>query len=131
VTENSLGNAAQPASITLLDGHRFDLALRGLEGFDYAWVITFFHLNQGWNPLVIPPRGPKAKQGVFATRSPHRPNSIGLSCMKITSVDSKRRTIHFLGCDLLDGTGVLDIKPYGLNAPIPLSFRRTDRRDVF
>jgi tRNA (adenine37-N6)-methyltransferase len=112
VTENSLGNSAQPASLTLHDGHRFELALRGLEGFEYCWVISFFHCNQGWNPLVTPPRGPKEKQGVFATRSPHRPNSIGLSCMKITAVDAERRTIHFLGCDLLDGTAVLDLKPY-------------------
>jgi tRNA (adenine37-N6)-methyltransferase len=110
VTENTLGNAAQPASVELYDGHRFELALRGLRDFEYCWVISFFHLNQGWNPLVRPPRGPKEKQGLFATRSPHRPNSVGLSCMRITGVDCAARTIHFLGCDLLDGTAVLDIK---------------------
>lgn len=112
VVENTLGNAAQPASIELFDGQRFELALRGLEEFEFCWVISFFHLNQGWNPLITPPRGPRKKQGVFATRSPHRPNSIGLSCMRITGVDTAKRTIHFMGCDLIDGTAVLDIKPY-------------------
>lgn len=89
-----------------------DLALRGLDQFEYCWVFSFFHLNQGWSPLVTPPRGPREKQGVFATRSPHRPNSIGLSCIRITSIDIEARMLHFLGCDLLDGTAVFDIKPY-------------------
>lgn len=111
VTENTLGNKMQPASIHLNEGCRFELGLRGLSEFEYCWVVSFFHLNQGFNPLVTPPRGPRKKQGVFATRSPHRPNSIGLSCIRITSVDEKKGIIHLLGVDLLDGTAVLDIKP--------------------
>lgn len=111
VTENTLGNKPQPARIELFTGSRYELALRGLADFEYCWVISFFHLNQGFNPLVTPPRGPRKKQGVFATRSPHRPNSVGLSCIRITGVDEAKGIIHLLGVDLLDGTAVLDIKP--------------------
>lgn len=111
VTENTLGNTKQPARIHLFKHTQHALSLRGLGEFQYCWVITFFHLNQGFSPLVTPPRGPRKKQGVFATRSPHRPNSIGLSCIEITSVDEKAGIVHLLGVDLLDGTPVLDIKP--------------------
>lgn len=111
VTENTLGNKMQPARIELYKGSRYELALRGLVDFEYCWVVTFFHLNQGFNPLVTPPRGPRKKQGVFATRSPHRPNSVGLSCIRITGVEEDKGIIHLLGVDLLDGTAVLDIKP--------------------
>lgn len=111
VTENTLGNKEQPAWIQLYKNNRVELGLRGLAEFEYCWVVSFFHLNQGYNPLVTPPRGPRKKQGVFATRSPHRPNSIGLSCIRITGVDEAKGIIHLLGVDLLDGTAVLDIKP--------------------
>lgn len=115
VTKNTLGDQMQPATIQLYESCKYDLALRGLAQFEYCWVISYFHLNQGFNPLVTPPRGPRKKQGVFATRSPHRPNSIGLSCLKITRVDEKKGIIHVLGVDLLDGTPVLDVKPCKLN----------------
>lgn len=115
VTENTLGNKQQPARIELYKGSRFELALRGLAEFEYCWVVSFFHLNQGFNPLVTPPRGPRKKQGVFATRSPHRPNSIGLSCIRITRIEEDKGVIHLLGVDLLDGTAVLDIKPCALS----------------
>lgn len=111
MTENTLGNSAQAGQIKLFPRAQYQLSLRGLADFEYCWVVTFFHLNQGFNPLVTPPRGPRKRQGVFATRSPHRPNSIGLSCIHITSVDEKAGVIHILGLDLLDGTPVLDIKP--------------------
>lgn len=111
MTENTLGNCQQPARIELYQHTRHELSLRGLSEFEYCWVLSFFHLNQGFNPLVTPPRGPRKKQGVFATRSPHRPNSIGLSCIRITSVDEAKGIIHLLGVDLLDGTAVLDVKP--------------------
>ncbi len=111
VTQHTLGNEAQSATIELYPDKQFDLALRGLADFEYCWCITFFHLNEGWNPLVRPPRGPRKKQGVFATRSPHHPNPIGLSCLRITGVDETRRIVRVRGVDLLDGTAVLDIKP--------------------
>eukprot|EP00737_Agarophyton_chilense_P001336 gb/GEZJ01001498.1/.p2 GENE.gb/GEZJ01001498.1/~~gb/GEZJ01001498.1/.p2 ORF type:complete len:253 (+),score=27.58 gb/GEZJ01001498.1/:1831-2589(+) len=111
VTQNTLGNQMQPATIELYKNCRYQLALRGLAQFEYCWLLSFFHLNQGFNPLVTPPRGPKQKQGVFATRSPHRPNSVGLSCVRITAVDERKGLVHLLGVDLLDGTPVLDIKP--------------------
>jgi tRNA-Thr(GGU) m(6)t(6)A37 methyltransferase TsaA len=68
------------------------------------------HLNRGWNPTVIPPRGPKERRGVLATRAPHRPNSIGLSAIKLVGV--KGRVLEIETLDMLDGTPVLDIKPY-------------------
>ena len=84
-------------------------ALRDLEGFQRIWVVFAFHRSEGWKPLVRPPRG-RAKRGVFATRSPHRPNAIGLSCVELVAVEGRRLTLR--GVDLLDGTPVLDIKPY-------------------
>jgi tRNA-Thr(GGU) m(6)t(6)A37 methyltransferase TsaA len=83
--------------------------LRDLEGFQRIWVVFAFHRSEGWKPLVRPPRG-RGKRGVFATRSPHRPNAIGLSCVELAAVEG--RTLTLRGVDLLDGTPVLDIKPY-------------------
>ncbi len=85
-------------------------ALRGLEGFARIWVIFVFHRNEGWKPLVVPPRGPRIKRGVLATRSPHRPNAIGLSAVELVAVEG--RCLRLRGVDLLDATPVLDIKPY-------------------
>lgn len=85
-------------------------ALRGLQGFDRIWLIFAFHRSDGWTPLVQPPRGPKRKQGVLATRSPHRPNGLGLSAVELVAIDG--RSLVLRGVDLLDGTPVLDIKPY-------------------
>jgi tRNA (adenine37-N6)-methyltransferase len=84
--------------------------LRDLEGFAYVWVIFVLHRSEGWAPTVRPPRGPRVKRGVFATRSPHRPNPIGLSAVELAGVEG--RTLRLRGVDLLDGTPVLDIKPY-------------------
>ncbi|CAM9968035.1 unnamed protein product, partial [Phaeothamnion confervicola] len=67
---------------------------------------------KGWNPIIQPPRGPRRKRGLFSTRSPHRPNPIALSALRITSVDLMQRTINVAALDLLDGTPVLDVKPY-------------------
>ena len=88
------------------------LALRGLSGFDYCWAICYMHLNTGWRPLITPPRGPKKKQGLFATRAPHRPNHIALSALRIVGVDEDEGRVRVRGLDLLDGTPVLDLKPY-------------------
>lgn len=91
-------------------------SVRGLEAFDYIWVSFIFHdvLAEGWSPLVRPPRlGGKQKMGVFATRSPHRPNHLGLSLLKLERIDTgKSIRLHCSGADLLDGTPVVDIKPY-------------------
>lgn len=86
------------------------LALRDLDGFDYVWVLAMLHLNRGFRPLVAPPRDPGRKRGVLATRAPHRPNPIGLSAARLVSVEGARVTLERL--DLLDGTPVLDLKPY-------------------
>ncbi|RMG91473.1 MAG: tRNA (N6-threonylcarbamoyladenosine(37)-N6)-methyltransferase TrmO [Zetaproteobacteria bacterium] len=85
-------------------------ALTDLDGFSHIWILYWMHLNQGWNPTVMPPRGPKIRRGVLATRAPHRPNSIGLSAVRLTKISGL--TLHIEGCDMLDGTPVLDIKPY-------------------
>lgn len=91
-------------------------SVRGLEAFDYVWVSFIFHdvLEEGWSPLVRPPRlGGKQKMGVFATRSPHRPNHIGLSLLKLERITSgKPVRLYCSGADLLDNTPVIDIKPY-------------------
>lgn len=85
-------------------------ALRDLEGFERIWILFSFHLNQGYKPLVTPPRGPKVQRGVFATRAPHRPNSLGLSACSLLRVEGARLILG--PTDLLDQTPVLDIKPY-------------------
>jgi len=100
----------QTAQIRLNAGMNFDQALQDLDGFSHIWVIYWMHLNRGWNPTVIPPRGPKIRRGTLATRAPHRPNSIGLSAVCLKSIEG--RTLHIEGHDMLDGTPVLDIKPY-------------------
>ncbi len=101
---------AQAATIKLNAGLNLEQAVKDLDGFSHIWVIYWMHLNQGWNPTVTPPRGPKVKRGLFATRAPHRPNSIGLSAVRLTGVEG--RILHIKGHDMLDGTPVLDIKPY-------------------
>lgn len=105
----SLGEVT-PARIQLNNGMNFDQALADLEGFSHIWIIYWMHLNQGWNPTVIPPRGPKTRRGLFATRAPHRPNSIGLSAVRLKKIEG--RTLYVEGHDMLDATPVLDIKPY-------------------
>lgn len=96
--------------IELTAGHNFEQALEGLTGFSHLWVIYEFHLNKTWKPKVQPPRLSTKKIGVFATRSPYRPNPIGLSQVKIQAI--KGRRIWVEGVDLLDQTPILDLKPY-------------------
>jgi len=95
--------------ITLKSNLNYEQALEDLEGFERIWVIFWFHENDGWRPKVLPPRYDK-KVGVFATRSPHRPNPIGISCVKLTKIDGRK--IYIEDHDLLDATPVYDIKPY-------------------
>jgi tRNA-Thr(GGU) m(6)t(6)A37 methyltransferase TsaA len=84
--------------------------LQDLEGFDRIWLISFMHLNGVFGrPTVRPPRG-GAKRGLLATRAPHRPNPIALSCVELLGVEG--RVISVKGLDLLNDTPILDIKPY-------------------
>ena len=93
-------------------------ALRGLEGYSHLWLIWGFSLNEikPWSPTVRPPRlGGNKRMGVFATRSPNRPNPLGLSCVKIEKIVSEKElgtVIYVRGADLADGTPIYDIKPY-------------------
>ena len=93
-------------------------AVRGLEGFSHLWLIWGFSANRHdeWQPTVRPPRlGGNDRMGVFATRSPYRPNQLGLSCVEIEAIDFKSADaplIYVRGADLMDGTPIYDIKPY-------------------
>ncbi len=93
-------------------------ALRGIDGFSHLWLIWEFSQNrrEGWSPTVRPPRlGGNVRIGVFATRSPFRPNPIGLSCVQLDRVEwdgPQGPVLRVLGADLMDGTPIYDIKPY-------------------
>ena len=92
-------------------------ALRGIGGFSHLWLIWGFSLcgQEGWSPTVRPPRlGGNKRVGVFATRSPNRPNPIGLSAVRLLSVETRngRTVLTVGGADLVDGTPIYDIKPY-------------------
>lgn len=97
------------AIIELNPHQNFEQALHDLDGFTHLWVIAWFHRVEGWKPKVLPPRS-RVKRGLFATRSPHRPNPIGISVVRLIRIDGC--TIHVNGVDLLDGTPIIDIKPY-------------------
>lgn len=96
--------------LELLPGRDFELAVRDLAGFERVWLIWWFHRNPGWRPLVLPPRGPARRRGVLATRSPHRPNALGMSPVRLLGVEGRRLLLG--PCDLVDGTPVFDVKPY-------------------
>jgi tRNA-Thr(GGU) m(6)t(6)A37 methyltransferase TsaA len=96
--------------IELLPGRHFEHALVDLDSWDYIWVLYWFDRNDGWRPKVLPPRSRSGRKGVFATRSPHRPNPLGLSAVRLTRVEGL--TLHVRDVDMLDGTPVFDIKPY-------------------
>jgi tRNA (adenine37-N6)-methyltransferase len=111
---------AQPAAI-------WRDAMRGLEGLSHLWVTFVFHqaLTDGWKALVRPPRlGGKEKMGVWATRSPHRPNFLGLSLLEVEAIDFDTPAIRFRGVDLLDGTPVVDLRPYHVDCDVPRSASR-------
>lgn len=108
--------ARQPAvaqddggTVQLEPGKNYEQAVQDLAGFSHAWLIYLFDRNTGWKPMVQPPRADR-KVGVFASRAPYRPNPIGLSCVEIRKVTGLR--IEVGAHDLLDGTPILDIKPY-------------------
>ena len=98
--------------------YRSEDALRGIEDFSHLWLIWQFSqaVREGWSPTVRPPRlGGNTRMGVFATRSPFRPNNLGLSSVRLLGVEQTREfgtVLHVGGADLMDGTPIFDIKPY-------------------
>ena len=115
-----------PRQGTLVDGLRSTLVfappyrdaamLRGIEGFSHLWLVWQFSASEGWSPTVRPPRlGGNTRMGVFATRAPFRPNPIGLSCVRLVAVRQDAAlgsVLELAGADLMDGTPILDVKPY-------------------
>lgn len=112
--------------------YRSEDALRGIEDFSHLWLIWQFSqaVREGWSPTVRPPRlGGNTRMGVFATRSPFRPNNLGLSCVRLLEVKHTQQygTVLIVGgADLLDGTPIFDIKPY-----IPYSDSRPEAAGGF
>lgn len=101
--------AATRGRIELFSETGFQDALLDLDRWSHIWVLFWFHLSTGWKPRVFPPRSAEHR-GVFATRAPHRPNPIGMSVLRLERVEGMN--LHVSDLDLLDGTPVLDIKPY-------------------
>lgn len=107
-------------------------ALRGIEGYSHLWIIWQFSqaLRRDWSPTVRPPRlGGNTRMGVFATRSPFRPNNLGLSCVRLLGLEQTSdcgTVLHVAGADLMDGTPIFDIKPY-----IPYSDAHSDASGGF
>ncbi len=120
------------ARIVFLPEFRDPEALRGIDGFDYLWLIWRFSANRhdGWRPTVRPPRlGGNARMGVFATRSPFRPNPMGLSSVRLIGVEhtaAEGTVLIVSGADMLDNTPIYDIKPY-----IPYTDCHPDSRGGF
>ncbi|MBR0131449.1 MAG: tRNA (N6-threonylcarbamoyladenosine(37)-N6)-methyltransferase TrmO [Lachnospiraceae bacterium] len=118
--------------IVFEEKYRVADAFRGLEDFDYIWVIWKFSeaVRSDWSPTVRPPRlGGNTRMGVFATRSPYRPNPIGLSCLKLEKIDYEAKDGPVLivsGIDMMSGTPVYDVKPY-----LPYADAKTDARGGF
>jgi len=118
--------------IVFEEDYRVADALRGMEGFSHLWLIWGFSeaVRQDWKPTVRPPRlGGNKRLGVFATRSPFRPNALGLSCVRLEGIDydcSDGPAIIVSGVDMMDGTPIYDIKPY-----IPYADCRPEARGSF
>ncbi|HVU02620.1 MAG TPA: tRNA (N6-threonylcarbamoyladenosine(37)-N6)-methyltransferase TrmO [Polyangiaceae bacterium] len=96
-------------TIELFPDGRFEHALEDLASFSHLWVLFWFHLNEGWTAKVRPPRS-EVRRGLFATRAPYRPNPIGMSAVRLERIEGL--VLHVSDVDLLDGTPVLDLKPY-------------------
>lgn len=120
------------AQIVFEPPYRNPDAVRGLEGFSHIWLIWQFDraLRDTWSPTVRPPRlGGNRRMGVFATRSPFRPNAIGLSSVRLERVEAETPrgpVLHVRGADLVDGTPIFDIKPY-----LPYADSHPDARGGF
>ena len=121
-----------PGRIIFEPPYRVREAVRGIEGFDYIWLIWQFSqaVRHNWSPTVRPPRlGGNERIGVFATRSPFRPNPIGLSSVRLVKVEMDAHlgpVLHVSGADLMDGTPIYDIKPY-----LPYADSHPDARSGF
>lgn len=129
------GLADTEAFITLVPPYNVPEAVRGLEGFSHIWILWDFSMahdtkeEERWSPTVRPPRlGGNKRIGVFATRSPFRPNNIGLSCVKLDEIifDERGPVLKVRGADLLNKTPIYDIKPY-----VPYSDSVPDARSGF
>lgn len=117
--KSETGRQPEPASedshdlsdqIELIAGQGFEQGLEDLDDFSHLWITFWFHQSQGWKPKVQPPRGIDRKVGVFASRAPYRPNPLGLSLVPLLKVEGR---ILWIGdSDILNGTPILDIKPY-------------------
>jgi len=109
---------AAEARVELLPPYDREEAFQALDGFSHVWLLFIFHadcLEAGWSPTVRPPRlGARTRVGVFASRSPYRPNPIGISAVAQHGLErqGKRLMLRVAGADLLDGTPIIDIKPY-------------------
>lgn len=120
------------AAVVFEPAYRNPEAVRGLEDFSHIWLIWQFSqaLREGWSPTVRPPRlGGNRRLGVFASRSPFRPNSLGLSCVGLEGVElhpALGPVLHVTGADLVDGTPIYDIKPY-----VPYADARPEARGGF
>ena len=126
----NLVSAAKGRLVLLGEANNAEL-VRDIEQFSHLWLLFIFHgtQEQGWKPLVRPPRlGGNKKKGVLATRSTFRPNPIGMSVVKLdkVTVDNKNTVLHISGLDLLDGTPIVDVKPY-----VPYSDSITDANGGF
>ncbi len=108
VTEGTETGTSSLARIEFIEGFPVE-AYRDLHGFERIWLIFAFHRSQGWKAEVRPPRG-GGKRSVLATRSPHRPNALGLSAVELIEIEPGALQVR--GIDLLDATPILDIKPY-------------------
>jgi tRNA-Thr(GGU) m(6)t(6)A37 methyltransferase TsaA len=113
------------ATIELFEGQGLEASVRDLCGFEYIWLIYHFHANEHWRPEIRLPPDPEAppssapnvvrprrRVGVLSTRSPHRPNPLGLSACRLVRADPAALSLTVAGIDCLDGTPVLDLKPY-------------------
>ena len=131
-TPRQSGLVEGTARIVFEPGYRQPEALRGIEGFDYLWLLWLFDRNADvpYSPTVRPPRlGGNSRVGVFATRSPYRPNPVGLSSVRLLAVEptaDRGHTLLVAGADLVDGTPILDIKPY-----LPYTDAHPDARSGF
>jgi tRNA (adenine37-N6)-methyltransferase len=96
--------------LELLPDRGYENALRDLDGFSRIWLVWWFHRNDTWRAQVLPPRGLAQRRGLFATRSPHRPNPLGITPVQLIRIERLRLILG--ACDLVDGTPVFDIKPY-------------------
>ncbi len=120
------------ATIEFFTDYKHPFLFEGLEVFSHIWVHFIFHqtIKEGWRPKVRPPRlGGKLKRGVFATRSTHRPNPLGMSVVKLDKIEKSTRhgvILHISGVDLLDKTPVVDIKPY-----LPYADKVSDATEQF